>query len=41
MYLFFFFGGGGRGGGDCNFSFAGLDAEKKVTINAHQKKKFL
>ena len=37
----FFLSRGGGGGGDCNFSFAGLDAEKKVTINAHQKKKFL
>ena len=30
MYLFFFWGGGGGGGWDFKFSFAGLDAEKKI-----------
>ena len=38
---FSFFWGGGGGGWDCNFSFAGLDAEKKSDDQCTSKEEIL
>ena len=41
LYVPFLFLGGGEGGGDCNFSFAGLDAGKKSDDQCTSKEEIL